>query len=74
MIKVPQRDEIWRDKVTKKLVRITCVDDEFVSCYEQFNNGNVYINLFNKYIFIQKFVFVGDGKPIDVLFEVQDED
>ena len=73
MTKVPQRDEIWRDKVTKKLVRINGVDDKFISCYEQFNNGSMYMNLFIKYNFIQIFEFVGNGKPIDVLFEVQNE-
>lgn len=72
MSKVPQRDEIWRDKVTKKLVRINGVDSKFVSCYEKFNNGSMYMNLFIKYNFTQTFEFVGNGKPIDVLFEVVD--
>lgn len=74
MTKVPQRDEIWRDKCTGKFIRIhnTNIKTGFIICLEEYNNENFCSNVYSLDDFYKLFEFVGDGKPIDVLFEVQE--
>lgn len=71
MTKVPQRDEIWRDKYDGKLVRIRNFSGDYVFFFENKDN-KIWADALNLELFYKLFEFVGDGKPIDVLFEVVD--
>lgn len=78
MTKVPQRDEIWKHKKYGCLARVTYIDTSRGSIYFLDNSDkNVNVeymeSVFSLDWFKENFIFVGDGKPIDVLFEVQDE-
>lgn len=74
MTKVPQRDEIWRDKYSGDPIRIYRVERDYICFFTILSDGCVNLNVSGRYVFQRAFKFVGDGKPIDVLFEVQDED
>lgn len=71
MSKVPQRDEIWKDKYTGKLIRIRGIREDSVFFFD-IKKDEIMINAFNLEVFKNFFEFVGDGKPINVLFEVQE--
>lgn len=76
MSKEPQRDEIWKHKTDGYLARVTYVDRLVVHFYD--NQDGCYSitdmdNACARDCFEENFEFVGDGKPIDVLFEVADE-
>lgn len=75
MTKVPQQGEIWKHKQDGYLARITHVSQRWVYFFDNqdmcctdgdMENGCDYD------CFEENFEFVGDGKPIDVLFEVQE--
>lgn len=76
MIKVPQRDEIWKHKEDGYLARVTHVSKLWVYFYDNQDGCCIIEEMENgcdRDCFEENFEFVGDGKPIDVLFEVQDE-
>ena len=74
MSKVPQVEEIWKDKYDGHLVRIYRTTDDFVIFFEfEESSGNIVINTLSRIAFMKIFIFEGNGKPIDVLFEVIDE-
>lgn len=76
MIKVPQRDEIWKHKEDGYLARVIYSDKIVVYFYDNKDGCRSIADMENggtRDWFEENFIFVGNGKPIDVLFEVQDE-
>lgn len=76
MTKVPQRDEIWKHKNDGYLARVTYIDTSMGSVYfldSSYKDINVedMESVCKLDWFKENFIFVGDGKPIDVLFKVQ---
>lgn len=77
MSKVPQRDEIWKHKEDGYLARVTHVsqqwvyfwDNQDVCCVEGDMENGCGFDCFK-----ENFKFAGNGKPIDVLLEVQDRE
>lgn len=75
MSKIPQRDEIWKHKVDGYLARITYVSKLWVYFFDNQDGCCIDGDMENgcdRDCFEKNFVFVGNGKPIDVLFEVQE--
>lgn len=76
MNKVPQRDDIWKNKEEGFLARITGIGKNNIYFYDNqdgcFSIGDME-NSCSLNDFKKSFIFVGDGKPLDVLFEVQDD-
>lgn len=74
MTKVPQRNEIWKHKEDGYLARVTYAGELWVYFYD--NQNGCYIieeeNGCDRDCFEKNFVFVGKGKPLDILFEVQE--
>lgn len=77
MSKVPQRDEIWKHRETGYLVRVISNQYNYVSFYDN-EDGCDSIDIMGNgtslKFFMEDYVFIGNGKPLDVLFEVCDDD
>lgn len=73
MTKVPQRDEIWREKYSGTPIRIYRVERDYICFFTILSDGCVNLNVSGRHVFQRAFKFAGNGKPIDVLFEVQNE-
>lgn len=75
MIKVPQRDEVWKRKEDGYLARITS-SHTFVHFLDN-TNGCFDFEEMNNFQLIDDFIkdweYVGNGKPLEVLFEVQND-
>ena len=75
MTKVPQRDEIWKHKEDGYLARITYSDEFVVHFYDNQDGCLAISNMENACeinCFKDNFVFIGNGKPINILFEMAD--
>ncbi len=75
MSKVPQRDEIWKRKADGYLARITHTS-KFVNFLDNINDCFDFEEMTNFQLmedFVENWEYVGNGKPLDVLFEVQDD-
>jgi hypothetical protein len=75
MSRVPQRDEIWKHKEDGYLARITYVTKLSVYFFDNQDGSFIVDDMENscdRVYFEENFIFIGDGKPLSVLFEVQD--
>ena len=76
MSKVPQRDEIWKHKEDGYLARIIYVNKLWVYFFDNQDRcclGGDMENSCDRVYFEKNFIFIGNGKPLSVLFEVQNE-
>ncbi len=75
MSKVPQRDEIWKHKKDGYLARITAIVGDAVFYFSNENGCNnvreMEVVSWHTY-FQENFVFIGNGKPLNILFEMAD--
>ena len=75
MSKVPQRDEVWKHKENEYLARITDVSKLWVYFFDNQDGSFIVDDMENgcdRVYFEENFIFIGDGKPLSVLFEVQE--
>lgn len=76
MSKVPQRDEIWKHKEKGHLARVVDVSWAYIDFYDTqdgYDSIEDMVNGCSIKDFMEDYVFIGNGKPLDVLFEVQDD-
>lgn len=76
MTKVPQRDEIWKHKEDGYLARVTHVSKLWVYFFDNQDGSFIVDDMENgcdRAYFEENFIFIGNGKPLSVLFEVQND-
>ena len=76
MSKVPQRDEIWKHKADGYLARICSTYGNTVQFYDPQDGCSSISDMENgcdRAYFEENFIFIGNGKPLSVLFEVQND-